>query len=341
LGIALREKFKTPGDALKALGLDESLIKASTENLMSKPTRFAANTLLLTAGYLAPLLAKDAKIDLMPIFKDVTRKSFKAKPITMALDGALKGKLAKDADISHVAEMLDHLERAKPEEGADEAASEPEKKAMEKAAAAGDAEEDDDKDKAYDAEPFKAFLKEKGVNDEDIAKAMDMMPKSGAADADETEEEKKAREAKAAKDEEIKTEAEKKANDAKTARDKEMEERPTKAAMDAALKATVKQVRDNERGIRVAIADVHPWVGDLSPTLALDSADDVYRHAATMLNLPDAKTIHASALPTLIKLMPKPGARPVEGGHTSIAMDAAASDDFASRFADAARIGTA
>jgi chemotaxis protein histidine kinase CheA len=321
---------------------------------MSKPTRFAAQSLLLTAGYLAPLLAKDAKIDLMPIFKDVTRKNFKAKTVSMALDSALKGRLAKDADISHVAEMLDHLERAKPEEGADEAASDPEKKAMEKAATAGDADETAEekaareakekaaKDKAFDAEPFKAFLKEKGVNDADIDAAMDMLPKSGAADEDdETEEEKKAREAKAAKDEEIKTEAEKKATDAKTARDKEMEERPTKAAMDAALKATAKAVRETERGIRVAVAEVQPWVGELSPTLALDSAEDVYRHAAVMLNVPDAKTIHASALPTLIKLMPKPGARPVEGGHTSIAMDAAAIDDFNSRFPDAARIGTA
>jgi hypothetical protein len=335
LGAALREKFKTPGDALKALGLDESLIKATPENLMSKPTRFAANALLLTAGYLAPLLAKDAKIDLMPIFKDVTRKDFKSKSITMALDSALKGKLAKDADISHVTEMLDHLERAKADEGADEAASEPEKKAMEKAASAGDAEEDDG---AYDAEPFKAFLKEKGVNDADIAKAMDMMPKS-AMDAEETEEEKKA---KAAKDEEIKAAADKKAHDAAEeikAKDAEMKDMVKKPAMDAAIVLAVKSAREAERGIRTAIAQVRPYVGELPETMAFDSGADVKRHALTMLGVENAKTLHADALDAVLAVQQKAGARPVEGAH--IAMDAASSKSFADRFPGSDRIRSA
>jgi hypothetical protein len=297
LGAALREKFKTPGDALKALGLDESLIKATPENLMSKPTRFAAN----------------------------------------ALDSALKGKLAKDADISHVTEMLDHLERAKADEGADEAASEPEKKAMEKAASAGDAEEDD-KDKAYDAEPFKAFLKEKGVNDADIAKAMDMMPKS-AMDAEETEEEKKA---KAAKDEEIKAAADKKANDAAEeikAKDAEMKDMVKKPAMDAAIVLAVKSAREAERGIRTAIAQVRPYVGELPETMAFDSGADVKRHALTMLGVENAKTLHADALDAVLAVQQKAGARPVEGAH--IAMDAASSKSFVDRFPGSERIRSA
>jgi hypothetical protein len=297
LGAALREKFKTPGDALKALGLDESLIKATPENLMSKPTRFAAN----------------------------------------ALDSALKGKLAKDADISHVTEMLDHLERAKADEGADEAASEPEKKAMEKAASAGDAEEDD-KDKAYDAEPFKAFLKEKGVNDADIAKAMDMMPKS-AMDAEETEEEKKA---KAAKDEEIKAAADKKAHDAAEeikAKDAEMKDMVKKPAMDAAIVLAVKSAREAERGIRTAIAQVRPYVGELPETMAFDSGADVKRHALTMLGVENAKTLHADALDAVLAVQQKAGARPVEGAH--IAMDAASSKSFVDRFPGSERIRSA
>ncbi len=295
------------------------MVGDSKENLMSKPTRFAAHALLLTSGYLAPLLAKDAKIDLMPIFKDLTRADFKAKPVAMALDSALKGQLAKDADISHVAEMLDHLERAKADEGLDEAASEPEKKAMEAASTAGDADKDDDdkddkkEDKAYDAEPLKAFLKEKGVNDADIAAAMDLMPK--AMDAEETEEEKKKREA-----------AEASAKDAAEqlkAKDAEMKDMVKKPAMDAAIASATKQVRETERGIRIALAQVRPYVGELPETMAFDSGDDVKRHALGMLGVPNAKKLHADALDTVLSVQRKAGARPVEGGQTQMGMDEA------------------
>src|ERR1017187_3614167 len=136
---ALRKKYRSPKDALEALGLDESLL-ISRENLMSKkPTRIAALATRLTARAINPLLAMDKKVDLMPIFKDINSKTFDAKKLTLAVDAALKGKtIAKDVDIDHVAKMLDHVgEKAKAEpKTSDEEASDPQYNAMTAAAEA-------------------------------------------------------------------------------------------------------------------------------------------------------------------------------------------------------------
>src|SRR5208282_3929037 len=130
----LRKKFRTPKDALRALGLDETLLSQET-NKMAKPTRFANLALLLAGTALTPMLAKDKKIDLMPIFKDVTAANWDAKAVTMALDGALKGKLRKglahDVTMKHVADLMEHIPG---EETQDESVSEPQHKAMEAAA---------------------------------------------------------------------------------------------------------------------------------------------------------------------------------------------------------------
>ena len=314
----------------------------SMENLMSKPTRFAANALLLTAGYLNPVLAKDAKINLLPIFKDIKRKDFKAKPVIMALDAALKGKLAQDADMSHVAEMLDHLEHSKGEAGEDESVSEPQHKAMEAAAhgnstlgipkKVGAEFANADKGKAFDAEPLKAFLKEKGMGDEDIKAACDMVGGMAEVEDEEDEEAKKKLEAEKAKAE----------DEAKIAKDA-MKDMVTKPAMDAALKqtaeATAKTVRETERGIRIALAEVRPYVGELAETLAFDSGDDVRRHALTMLGVEGAKTMHPEALKTVLSVQRKPGARPVDQD-PPLGMDAAASKSFNDRFGTD-RIGAA
>ena len=167
---AIKEKFGTKRNVLKALGLDESLLEdRRKETEMTKPTKFANLALQLTARSIRPMLAKDAKVDLMPIFKDVTTKNFNAKNIRLALDSALKGKLAKDADphMGHVAQMLDHLEEARSPETADESVSEAQHKAMGAAAGGhsnlgipekvGKEFAEKDKGKAFDAEPMPSW----------------------------------------------------------------------------------------------------------------------------------------------------------------------------------------
>jgi hypothetical protein len=153
--------------------------------------------------------------------------------------------------------------------------------------------------KGCDAEGFKKMLKEK-MSEDDYKAACDMMEEA-EDEEEETEEEKKVREMKEAKD--------KKAKDAKMSKDKkakdaeqekveeeEGEEKITKGAMDAALAANAKQIRETERGIRVALDQVRPIIGELRSDLAFDSATDVLRHAATVLDIKNAKTMHADAL---------------------------------------------
>lgn len=298
----------------------------SMENLMTKPTRYAALVLASAASVIAPALAMDSKVTLpSKLFADVTPKNLKDKRtellsgVRTVLDGKLRPGLALDATMEQLAKAVDAFGGA-PDEPA--AAGEIEKLATIEGPTAATAP-------ATDAEPLKAFLREKGMAEDDIVKACDLMPKALAGDeSDEAkkkaeEDAKKAREEAAAKDAEMKNMVTKPAMD---------------AAIDAAVKAATKTARETERAIRVALDDVRPYVGELSPQLALDSADDVYRHAAVALSIPGAKDIHASALPTLIKMQPKPGARP---NPSPIAMDSAQATDFNARFPQAGRIGAA
>ena len=63
-------------------------------------------------SYLRPKLAADAQIDVTALVKGVTAKNWKtSKPkIKAALDAAAQGKLAADADLEDVIEMLDQLD---------------------------------------------------------------------------------------------------------------------------------------------------------------------------------------------------------------------------------------
>lgn len=196
LAQALRAKFSKPQDVLKALGLDEQLLQKGTD--MSKPTKFAATALELTAHAVRPFLAKDAKIDLMPVFAGVTRANFNKGKIKMALDTALKGKLARDEG-GAVSGMLDRIEHMASPDVGDESVSEAQHNAM-GAAAGGNSnlgipqsvgKEFMDKDKGkFDELP--EFLKGQGLSEDAIKHVMDCFPRA-AADAG-TEEEQQRRE---------------------------------------------------------------------------------------------------------------------------------------------------
>lgn len=113
-----------------------------------------------------------------------------------------------------------------------------------------------------------------------------------------------------------------------------------KPAMDAAIKAAttaavadaIKETTKRLDARSAAERFVRPWIGEV--TVAMDSADEVYRTALEALGV-ETKNVHPSAFRTILSHMPKPGeAAP----RLRVAMDAAGAADFATRFPGAARL---
>jgi hypothetical protein len=314
---ALRKKYKTPKEAVLALGLDENLLALENET-MSKPTRLAAFALHVTAQAVRPLIAMDKNLSLpVDLYKGLTAKNFPAKKaallagVRVAMDGKLRKGLALDASAESVKTVLDALEGIIPEK--DETVSEEQAKAMETAGLVEPVAEEIAEKKGYDAEPMKAFLREKGMGEDDIKAVCDMLPDTSAMD-------------------EFPPKDDDKKDDEKDKKDPAMDDKDTvtKPAMDAALKAQadafdarIKAVRANEQSIRAALSEVKAWVGELPASLAFDSGADVYRHALVMKGVDGAKDMHKDALLPVLRSLPKAGARaPEQIRDTSMGMDA-------------------
>lgn len=116
-----------------------------------------------------------------------------------------------------------------------------------------------------------------------------------------------------------------------------------KKAFDAALKvhgdAVKSEVRGAMRDAQEARDFVKPYVGAVS--LALDSAEDIYRHALKTLKVDGVDTIKdVIALKMIIGARPLPNARQPErhNGSGELAMDAASVQSLAERFPHAAKI---
>lgn len=288
-------------------------------------------------AYLRPRLAMDARakpLGVAKVLAGVTGKNFREQRSVIAkrIRELAGPKLAKDADLDDVEKVLDMLDKHEIDGVADESVSEAQHNAME-AAAHGQSDLDipkrvgkefveKDKGKTFDAEPIKAFLREKGMSEDDIGAVSGMFPKPATdefpdkKDGEETEEEKKKREA------------------AEAAKDNKM---VTKDELSSTLKAALAAQAANEQDIRLALDEVRPYVGNLPATIGFDSGAKVRRHALTTLGVKDVDKIHESALKTILEMQPKPGARPAER-ERPIGMDAGAVSDFNSRFPDAARI---
>lgn len=101
--------------------------------------------------------------------------------------------------------------------------------------------------------------------------------------------------------------------------------------VNTAVAAAVKRAQQTAQETREAERAVRPYVGEM--TIAFDSAEGVYRKALQMLGV-DIAGVHPSALPTILAMQPKPGARREE----RVAMDAATVAGFAERFPEAAKI---
>ena len=175
--------------------------------------------------YARPKLAQDAKLDLSPVIAKITKANFKAsKPALIAdFKKALEGKLAKDADISDVGDLVDALDDVV--EAAQEAKVE--------ITDAGDPPADDD-----DNADVKAFLAGK-LSDEDIAKVLAMIGDAPAVDEDQ-----------------------KKADAAKIAADAK-KGMVSQTAMDSAIRTATEAERTAQKNLREAERFVRPWVGDI------------------------------------------------------------------------------
>lgn len=263
-------------------------------------------------------LAKDAKIDLRPVLKDVTRKNFKTEKPRIAADvkRLAAGKLAKDADMADVVKLLDHLEEEV--EGAGDAL-EP-NAGMATAGKPRGEDEEDPRAKRREFLDGKLSAEDMAAYDELDQEAMD-----------ESEEEKAARERR-----------EKEAAD-KAARDAAEGEEPkvTKKAMDAALAATAARVKGevlaSQRAVREAEEIVRPYVGKLA--IACDSAEGVYKAALAAMKV-DVADVHPSAYRAVVLAQPLPGAAQRQAA--TIAADAAPTGyGFAELFPSAAPVAHA
>ena len=276
----------------------------SMENLNMKTTRLAVTSLGIIAAGVGPLLAMDAKLP-VDLFNGLTTKNFaKSKPsildgIRKSLDGKLRSGLAMDASIESLAKLLDVVGEGA---GADEEAPEDAIKKMDEVAQVEPAAP---AKTTYDAEPLKKFLAEKGMGEDDIDSVMGMLPNAQAQDEDDDEDKKKAA---AAEEERRKKEG--------------AEDTVSKTAMDEALKTQRNEIIATERGIRVALAEVKPYVGELPVTLAFDSAEGVYRHTLKALGHPKHATAHVDALPDILKTFERRDARkPAAKSAAGLAMD--------------------
>jgi len=234
------------GRAGKDVVVGDSALR-KLEDIFSMPKQTLAGAAAFGAlmTFLRPKMAADAKIDLTPILADLTKKNFSAKkPVVIdGLKKALAGKLAQDADLEGIADVLEAVAPLLQEE-------------MDETVVAADDEDAD----------LKAALKAKGYSDEEIAKICSKVNSAPAVDEDDPEKKEMADKLKAM--------------DAKLR--EATKGMVTTDAMDASIKAAVDAARKNEREISEALREVaKSRVGELHG--AFDSAPDVYKAAAKQL----------------------------------------------------------
>lgn len=286
--------------------------------MQSKPTLAAAQTQGALAVYLKPKMAKDASIDLAPIVAGVTRKNFKAQvpAIVLGVMRATKGKLAQDADIEDVAEVIEALAEILP----------PEAEADVKAAVEG-AEGGEVNDDADPAEACIEMCRKLSPEDREKVIAGCQAMGGGEQAQDEKDDDKKDKAMDAAMVQARIREATK-GMVPKAAMDRAIADAESRAI--AATTAHINGISDARR--RVA-----PWVGELA--MDFDSVEAVERKACDVLGIAH-KGKHPDALMDIISSKPKAGERSREAAPKQ-AHDAATVTGFAARYPNAARIGHA
>ena len=177
-------------------------------------------------------------------------------------------------------------------------------------------EDDDKKERAEDENDLPEPGGEKGKGPaKDKAKDMKAKDKASEEEDDKAEDEEDDEDEKKGEDEETVTKED------------------VKSAMDEAIAGE----RQRQHAIRDAERFVRPWVGDLNPTIAFDSAEDVYKTALEMRGKA-TKGIHPSAYRSILEMVPKPGSEH-RNTNSRVAMDSATTKGFSEMYPDAMRIG--
>ena len=223
-------------------------------------------------SYIVPRLAADAAFKPgelnSPLAKLVPRRYERQIPgIVGVVKEQFKNRLAQDADLDDLSEILEALGEDPEEATEDKKMSKDKKKEMETEDAGG-------------AAKIMAILKELDIP-EDKMKEIEEACKGMAEDEEDDSEvdavnDKKAADKKAAD----KKAADKKAADkkAKDEEDPDIEPKDVKQAMDAALPAIIKATSKSVADRFQAAKDVEPILGEVQP-LAFDSASDIYKEA--------------------------------------------------------------
>lgn len=370
LGTALRRKFKTPEAALKALGLDKSVLKGIMAGDSKLPaladnakdtnpmktilmTRKAAMTMGAAIPFLRSKgLAKDAMPDWSKVLNGVTAKNFAEKKgnIVAGIKEATKGKLAKDASLEGLVSLLDAVEDEEPDEIDSKDAMETDPNSGVPMEAHTDME-----DKSMDDDPhagLKDYLKGKGMSEDDIDGACNALA-PGSMDAelgtkkadeegedekeDEEEMKEKKGEDKGAKDEPPPFKGKPKVGGGMDSASVTKAIKASQQANDAAIKEAIKLAREESAATREAERFVRPWVGDLA--MAHDSAAEVYKTTLTALGK-NVEGVHPSAYKAILESMPLPNSKRQAHDET-LAMDSSASAEFAKKWPGVARIGHA
>lgn len=262
----------------------------SMENITMAKTALsgaAAQTQGALVVYLKSKLAQDAKVDLRPVIAGLTTANFAARKGKLAHDvkKLTAGKLAQDASIDDVAEVIEALAEILPEEVPE---------IVEEMGGTDDAPDDDiTTDEPDDA---RAKLSAAGFSDDEITKMLAALEDTSAPVMD----------------------ADKK--DVKPAMDKNM---VTKPAMDAAIVAAVRAssaaLEAKFRSLDEARREVRQRHGEVN--IALDSAVAVYRSGLDIEGVAHTD-VPDSAVPALYRAIcaaPKAAPKPAR-----IAQDAAA-----------------
>jgi hypothetical protein len=266
-------------------------------------------------AYMAPRLAQDAKFDYDAVVKDVTSKNFKEQkqPILDAVTAGTKDKLAKDADISDLANLLDAL--SPQAEQADAMTLEPNSAVPLKKTAG-----EDDVDPEDTVSKIKAYLEEQGVSPEILANLDAFLAEPANPDPDTPT---------PGEDEELEEEGKPKNKAEDAVIPEQQKGLVTTGAMDAAIKKAVSQATKDatdrtlktQREIRTAERFVRPWVGDMAMDAACPA--DVYRTTLKALGM-DAKKVddmHADALLPVLEAQVKPSRQHQQSGGSKIAQD--------------------
>lgn len=252
-------------------------------------------------------IAQDARIDLGPVAAGVTRKNFKSQipAVVLGFHRAVKGKLAQDADIEDVAEVIEALAEILP----------PETEAEVKEAVEG-AEGGEVTDDADAAEACIEMCRKLSPEDREKVIAGCQAMGGGEQAQDEKDDEKKDK----AMDAALIEARIRKATAGMV----------SKTAMDAALAEQARTFREIEDARRF----VRPWVGDLP---AMDSEEAIHRAACDVLGIKHTG-VHASALPVLIERSAKPGEQPARSART-VTQDSAALAEAQKLFPHMNRLG--